>query len=118
MSNDNTQDGAEPSPASAGSQPVAWAVVGRCIRVMGVSKESVEEEVKHGERLAPLYTHPVPPERPVGLGFDDMRLTDDERALIKRLAEEREDGHPRAWTNRALTSDDRATLRGLLERLA
>ena len=26
MSNDNTRDGAEPSPASAGSQPVAWAV--------------------------------------------------------------------------------------------
>jgi hypothetical protein len=26
MRDDNTQDGAEPSPASAGSQPVAWAV--------------------------------------------------------------------------------------------
>ena len=44
-------------------------------------------------------------------------LTDAERELISRLAEEREDGHPRAWTNRALTADDRATLRGLLERL-
>ncbi len=26
MNADNTQDGTEPSPASAGSQPVAWAV--------------------------------------------------------------------------------------------
>ena len=117
MNTDNTQGGAEPSPASAGSQPVAWAVVGRRVRVMGVSKESVEEEVKEGERLAPLYTHPVPPDRPVGLGFDDMRLTDDERALIQRLAEECEDGHPRAWTNRSLTSNDRATLRVMLERI-
>jgi len=29
MSDDNTQDGAEPSPASAGSQPVAWAIMVR-----------------------------------------------------------------------------------------
>lgn len=47
-----------------------------------------------------------------------LRLTDEERTLIYRLAEECEGGHSRAWTNRALTSDDRATLRGLLERLA
>lgn len=47
-----------------------------------------------------------------------LRLTDWERTLIYRLAEECDDGHPRAWTNRALTADDRAALRGLLERLA
>jgi len=64
MSDDNTQGGAEPSLASAGYLAVAWAVIGRCIRVMGVSKESVEEEVTDGERLVPLYTHPVPPDRP------------------------------------------------------
>ena len=45
-----------------------------------------------------------------------LRLTDAEQSLIRRLAAECEDSHPRAWTNRALTADDRATLRGLLER--
>ena len=71
----------------------------------------VEFDRAEADRLAkgnfivrPLYEHPQP------------TLTDAERALVYRLAEEREDGHPRAWTNRALTSDDRATLRGLLER--
>lgn len=42
-------------------------------------------------------------------------LTDAERTLLVRLACGAD--HPRAWTNRALTADDRATLRGLLERL-
>jgi hypothetical protein len=73
---------------------------------MGVSKESVKEEVKDGERLAPLYTHPVPPDRPVGLGFDDMRLTDDEREAIEVCA-----AH---WQ----TAPASKILRGLLERLA
>jgi hypothetical protein len=128
MSNDNTQDAAEPSPASAGSQPVAWAVGNPALvssRTRAVSvhpqRKWAEASARHNGRseddILPLYTHPVPPDRPVGLGFDDMRLTDDERALVRRLAEEREDGHPRAWTNRALTSNDRATLRVMLERI-
>ena len=46
--------------------------------------------------------------------IERLRLTDEEQSLIRRLAAECD--HPRAWTNRALTADDRATLRGLLER--
>lgn len=46
----------------------------------------------------------------------DATLNDAERTLICRLAAACEGGHPREWTNRALTADDRATLRGLLER--
>lgn len=47
-----------------------------------------------------------------------LRLTDAERTLICRLAAACDGGHPREWTNRALTADDRATLRGLLGRCA
>jgi hypothetical protein len=110
----------EMSAASRGSQrPAAWVVKHGGLFMFVSQVEGVAEtQCREGMVVVPLYEHaPPPPDRPVGLGFDDMRLTDDERALIYRLAEEREDGHPRAWTNRALTSDDRATLRGLLERL-
>jgi len=41
------------------SEPAAWAVIeGDRIRVMGVSRESVEEEVGSGDRLVPLYGSP------------------------------------------------------------
>ena len=45
---------------------------------------------------------------------EELRLTDAERALLVRLAAECD--HPRAWTHRSLTADDRGTLRGLLDR--
>jgi hypothetical protein len=104
----------EGSVQGEGTEPVAWAVVGRCIRVMGVSKESVEEEVKDGERLVPLYTHPVPPDRPVGIGFDDLRLTDEEREAIEEVVAFLEppfleQKHPNYIAD---------TLRSLLDRLA
>ena len=58
MSDDNTQDAAEPSPASAGSQPVAWAVyvTSRAIPpLLYHSRPSLDWEPKE---LAPLYRSP------------------------------------------------------------
>jgi len=107
------------APMLGSQRPSAWVVKHGGLFMFVSQVEGVAEtQCREGMVVVPLYEHaPPPPDRPVGLGFDDMRLNDDERALIHRLAEEREDGHPRAWTNRALTSDDRATLRRLLERL-
>ena len=97
--------------------PVAWAVMPRnsdyCVTLSTrreAAQKAAERKVEVGEyaamddiRIVPLYRSPT--------------LTDAERTLICRLAAACEGGHPREWTNRALTADDRATLRGLLERM-
>ena len=103
MDTDNTKRDAEPSPASAGSQPVAWAAISDRIRVMGVTKESVEEEVKNGEKLAPLYLTPQP------------TLTAAELAAI-RDALDAAKVDARLFGDRAAKADA-AALRGLLKRL-
>ena len=104
MGDDNTQGAVKPSPASAGShgEPFAWAVHYGLDPDPEVHFLFPRHAAESGRAIVPLYRQPT--------------LTDAERTLVYRLAEEREDGHPRAWTNRALTSDDRATLRWLLER--
>jgi hypothetical protein len=106
MDTDNTQDAAEPSPASAGSQPVAWAAINDDgdIAWIGYTEEGAADAAS-GRTIVPLYTHPVPPDRPVGIGFDDMRLTDEERDAI---GEAMRLGERWGWSE---------TLRSLLERL-
>jgi len=100
---DNTQDDAAMSPASAGSV-VAWAIVcGDCVDSTFCDRDEAVQwacGLIPPPQIVPLYRSPT--------------LTDAERTLLNRLACEAD--HPRAWTNRALTPDDRATLRGLLER--
>ncbi len=63
MRDDNTQDGAEPSSASAGSQPVAWAVTpgtllaGRAWRVT-LDKDEAERISCGAMLVVPLYERP------------------------------------------------------------
>ena len=63
MDNDNTQDGAEPSLASAGSQPVAWAVFedGHCVGTYATQEHAkmvMEELATDGMVYEPLYRQP------------------------------------------------------------
>jgi hypothetical protein len=85
MNTDNTQDGAEPSPASAGSRVVAWAVAlgdkGRVLDGIYISKAKADEvlewrnqNTEYGARLIPLYESPPP------------ALTDEELKAIRRAA--------------------------------
>ncbi len=57
MNNDNTQDGAEPSPASAGSHVVAWAVVNPSggTRFLGLTNEDAQREATTSERVMPVH---------------------------------------------------------------
>jgi hypothetical protein len=99
MSNDNTQDAAEPSLASAGShrEPVAWAVVladgQRIYDVYGIEEEAkaIDEAVTGNHGIIPLYRSPT--------------LTDEEREAIGEAIRL---GDQWGWSE---------TLRGLLERL-
>jgi hypothetical protein len=67
MNDDNTQGGAEPSPASAGShrEPVAWAVVladgQRIYDVYGTEEEAkaIDEAVTGNHGIIPLYRSPT-----------------------------------------------------------
>jgi hypothetical protein len=82
MSDDNTQGGAEPSPASAGSQPVAWIAVfdghdadGEfCWPDRGRAMEWAA--ARPGVTIAPLYLQP------------QLTLTDAERGAIKEACDE------------------------------
>jgi hypothetical protein len=75
MGDDNTQDTNKPSPASAGSQPVAWAVIpgtvlaGRAWRVT-LDKEEAEQLSCGAMLVVPLYEQPQP------------TLTDEEREAV------------------------------------
>jgi hypothetical protein len=99
MNDDNTQYAAEPSLASAGSQPVAWAVIpgtvlaGRAWRVT-LDREEAEQLSCGAMLVVPLYEQPQP------------TLTDAEREAIEWASTVEWGSNPHA-----------ATLRGLLERL-
>jgi len=97
-------DTPEPSSASAGSQPVAWAVAlgdkGRVLDGIYISKAKADEvlewrneNTEYGARLIPLYDLPQP------------TLTDEERDAIGEAIRL---GDQWGWSE---------TLRGLLERL-
>jgi hypothetical protein len=71
MNTDNTNRDAKPSPASAGSQPVAWAVAlgdkGLVLDGIYISKAKADEvldwrnqNTEYGARMIPLYGHPKP----------------------------------------------------------
>jgi hypothetical protein len=102
MNSDNTQDGAEPSLASAGSQPVAWAAVfdGE------VDAEFVWPFMAYalawaaarpGVEIVPLYRQQQP------------ALTDEERDAVEWFARH---------SNHGMSMRRSATLRSLLERLS
>jgi hypothetical protein len=104
MNTDNTQDAAEPSLVSAGSQePVAWAVLladgERIYDVYAIEEEAkaIDEAVAGNHGIVPLYRSPT--------------LTDAEREAIQT-----------AMNAYGENNDDRecemieATLWGLLER--
>jgi len=114
MGTDNTQGGNEPSLASAGSRPVAWAALNDDgdIAWIGYTEEGAADGAC-GRTIVPLYTHPVPPDRPVGLGFDDMRLTDEEREAIEKAISRELDCDWYGGPEPARV----VTLRGMLERL-
>jgi hypothetical protein len=74
MNTDNTQDGAEPSPASAGSQPVAYEVWwdGAARQPYFVSAdEKPSGNWTPAPRIVPLYRQPHP------------ALTDEEREAVE-----------------------------------
>ena len=82
MSNDNTQGAAEPSPASAGSQPVAWAVWSPAFgypfgdaAIFKRNELAIEMCVMNGygvDDIVPLYRKPM--------------LEDEELKAIRRAA--------------------------------
>jgi hypothetical protein len=95
MNTDNTQGVNEPSPASAGSQPVAWAVVQSECWSVYLTRLDANRAATHGlGELVPLYRKPQP------------TLTDEEREAIERAADVID----------SKTCGDAAALRGLLER--
>jgi len=101
------QDAAEPSGASAGSQPVAWMVAlggdGFIIDGIFLRKTQADEacawrneHTTYGARIVPLYCHAQP------------TLTDEERDVLDRVCHDASRaGHD--WTARVV--------RGLMERL-
>ena len=111
MSDDNTQDDAEPSPASAGSHgaasrwngvPVAWAAVARNGQPLWLSyhQRDAEGAVVGMADVIPLYRHPQP------------ALTDEERWAITEAAGAYFDND-----NDEECAKIAATLHGLLKRL-
>jgi hypothetical protein len=102
MDTDNTNRDAEPSPASAGSQPVAWAVTSQgraeeidCEFVYPSAATAGDVALDAGGVVVPLYRSPT--------------LTDEEREAVAYFA---------AFHSSPRESDANAaaTLRGLLER--
>lgn len=95
-------DKADSRPVDGTGDPVAWAALlddGE-IAWIGYTPEGAADGAC-GRRIVTLYRAPT--------------LTEAERTLLVRLAAGSD--NPRAWTNRAITAADRATLRGLLERM-
>ncbi len=109
MNADNTQGGAEPSPASAGSQPVAWAVWSPSFgypfgdaAIFKRNEMAVEMCVMNGygvDDIVPLYRQPT--------------LSDEERAAIEKAIGRELDAE---WYG-GPEPDRVVALRGLLERL-
>ena len=110
MDTDNTRDGAEPSPASAGSHGLAGLVAA----IIQTDANGKVEGIRHQEQdnfppneLIPLYLSPqLSISRPERLAIG--RAAD----WLEKLAESRNDIHT-AW----YLCDDAATLRKLLDRL-
>jgi len=104
MDTDNTQGAAEPSPASAGSQPVAWAVTpgtllaGRAWRVT-LDKDEAERISCGAMLVVPLYEQP------------QASITGQERSAIEEVIAYLQPANQK-HENQVAT-----TLRGLLERL-
>ncbi len=100
MDADNTKPDAEPSPASAGSQPVAWAVIEWDGDTFGTYRNEAEAKqvIEHFSydvmHAVPLYRSPA--------------LTDEERSIVQACVELAE----KAGITKAAD-----TLRALLERL-
>ncbi len=103
MNTDNTQGAAEPSLASAGSQPVAWRVYAEdgseTVHLFYEQARAAADEWNWS--VEPLYRQPQP------------TLTDEEREAIELAAGDyiyhQDPGGRAQWI--------RATLLGLLERL-
>ena len=106
ISNDNTQDKAEPSPASDGSRVVAWAVEHSGSIVYVAIRASDAQEWAGGGPVdvVPLYRHPQP------------TLTAEEREAIEIAIPFLPDG-PYTEYDGTPRPDRRATLRGLLDRI-
>jgi hypothetical protein len=106
MNTDNTQGDAEPSPASAGSQPVAWAVFhahGTTVwdsetQARKVANEWLASRVWVWAEVVPLFRSPA--------------LTAEEREAIACAAESYADNDDDEDCARVA-----ATLRGVIERL-
>jgi hypothetical protein len=107
MNTDNTQGGAEPSPASAGSQPVAWATVsteGATAGTLWTFSDSIEAAFRKKVDsyqpcdIVPLYRKPQP------------TLTDEEREAVEWFSNF---ARPQ---NGPVIGRHAAALRGLLER--
>ena len=98
MNTDNTQDGAEPSPASAGShgEPVGWQATDEFGRPSGFLSWRCGETRWPKSQTVPVYLQPQP------------TLTDEEREVL--LAIEADASY------RAMERTQRV-VRGLLERL-
>ena len=113
MSDDNTRDAAEPSLASAGSQPEAWAVEWKgdtkidrstfCWTEDAAKRKADECPALDGVAV-PLYRQPQP------------TLTDAEREAL-RHAEEATAGMIHVYTDERPGFDISEKLRGLRERL-
>jgi len=107
MNTDSTQDGAEPSGASAGihwsaSAFEAWAA-------------------RHGLQCRPCGSHYFDMATEwAWLGWKASTLTDEEREAIQRAIDSQQhraaEMHSRSWAAAAI-DDDCDTLRGMLERL-
>jgi len=113
MNNDNTQDDAEPSPASAGSHgsasrwngvPVAWAAVGRNGVPMWLAyhRQDAEGAVVGMAEVVPLYRSPT--------------LADKEREAIAGAMWDYGQYADELGLSVAEVTERQATLRGLLER--
>jgi hypothetical protein len=96
MSNDNTQDKAEPSPASAGSRVVAWAVVNPSggTRFLGLTNEDAQREATTSERVVPVHWPTLTAEEREAIHRAEARLRtayvpDDETAATLRAFLER-----------------------------
>jgi hypothetical protein len=117
MNDENTRDAAEPSPASAGSRPVAWAagsLANRMIEVHATKKQAEDARLEAAMGIAcqewevfAIYRSPL------------ESLTAEERDTIRRVSEfllglagvDVKDG------TKSLLADHAATLLRLLGRL-
>jgi hypothetical protein len=104
MSDDNTQGGAEPSPASAGSRPVAFLVEGHgryASTAVFLLQEDADAYRTTGATISPLFRRPQP------------TLTEEEREAIEKAMGRELDAE---WYG-GPEPDRVVALRGLLERL-